>query len=217
MNINKDIHEFLVDTVSVRPTKESIRYGESIPSNKVGKTFETTKYEGFNLVNEYAVSNDKKIILSSNIVTNQNEIIMKSLNEIEVVALKNSRYLINSSEQTIIAEIEDGEIQVLNSANRLVPDEMYKITDYLNSHGVVILTDYNEAEKRNFEYLYNYITGKRISSGFDSIDEVNGKLKVTYGLATGNLDLEGNFIMEPDDEYIPPKNIFARLFNKGRC
>lgn len=214
MNTNKDIQEFLEEKNS---NIQSSKSENNKASNKADKTFEMIKYEGFYLINEYATAKDEKLLLSSNVVNNHKEIIMKSPNEIEVISLKKSRYLINSTEQTIIVEIEDGEVQVLNSTNRLIPDEMYKLTDFLNNNGVVILTGYDETEKRNFEYLYNYITGKRISSGFDSIDEVNGKLKVTYGLATGDLDLEGNFIMEPDEEYIPPKNIFARLFNKGRC
>ncbi len=214
MNTNKDIQEFLEEKNS---NIQSSKSENNKASNKADKTFEMIKYEGFYLINEYATAKDEKSLLSSNVVNNHKEIIMKSPNEIEVISLKKSRYLINSTEQTIIVEIEDGEVQVLNSTNRLIPDEMYKLTDFLNNNGVVILTGYDETEKRNFEYLYNYITGKRISSGFDSIDEVNGKLKVTYGLATGDLDLEGNFIMEPDEEYIPPKNIFARLFNKGRC
>ena len=125
--------------------------------------------------------------------------------------------MINSDEQTLIIEVIDGEVEVLTSASRVEPGTMYKLTEYLNKNGVVVLTNYSKDEKRNFEYLYNYKTGKRISSGFDTIDEINGNLRVTYGLATGNLDLEGNFIMDPVRESIRPQSLFDRWFNKGKC
>lgn len=218
MNINKDIRDFVINSNS-DIAQDVINNFNKIKANdkEAKRTFDTYQYEGFYLVNEYAESKKDKKIISSNVISNEKEIIMRSTDKIEVVTLSSFNYLINSAEQTIIVEIVNGEVEILTSVSRLEPGAMYKLTEYLNKNGLVVLTNYSADEKRNFEYLYDFETGKRISSGFDSIDEINGKLKVTYGLATGDLDLEGNFIMEPDKEDIRPRGFFARIFNKGKC
>lgn len=215
MNINRDVRDYIANSDS-NLAKETMSNLANIKDSNNGakRKFETYQYDGFYLVNEYVEAGKDKQIISSNVISNEKEIIMKSSTGIEVVSLGEINYLINSEEQTLIIEIVNGEVEVLTSVSRLDPGVMYKITEYLNKNGLVVLTDYNKDERRNFEYLYDFKTGKRISSGFDTIDEINGKLKVTYGLATGDLDLEGNFVMEPDKEDIKPKGFFARLFGK---
>lgn len=209
---NGDIRDFITNSDS-NFAKETMGNLVKIKDNSRAKrTFETFQYDGFYLVNEYVESNSSKKIISSNVISNEKEIIMKSSNNIDIVALGEINYLINSGEQTLIIEIVNGEVEVLNSTSGLNTDVMYKVTDYLNKNGLVVLTDYNKDEKRNYEYLYNFKTGRRISSGFDTIDEINGRLKVTYGLANGDLDLEGNFVMEPDKEDVRPKGFFTKLF-----
>lgn len=215
MNINRDVRDYIANSDS-NLTKETMSNLANIKDSNNGakRKFETYQYDGFYLVNEYVEAGKDKQIISSNVISNEKEIIMRSSTGIEVVSLGEINYLINSEEQTLIIEIVNGEVEVLTSVSRLDPGVMYKITEYLNKNGLVVLTGYNKGERRNFEYLYDFKTGKRISSGFDTIDEINGKLKVTYGLATGDLDLEGNFVMEPDKEDIKPKGFFARLFAK---
>lgn len=191
--------------------KDTVKSRKKI-TEKACKTTEKKEYQGFSLTNEYVESQEERKLVSSKIITNQNETIMESTTAIEVIELNDEIYLINSINQTIVIEVVNDEAEIIINVSRTTAAATYKITDFLKNNRVVILTDYNNDEKRNFEYLYDYTTGKRISSGFDSIDEVDGKLKVTYGLATGNLDLDGTFTMEPDEEYIPPKGFFARLF-----
>lgn len=206
--------------ISKSEVSEFLNVNDAVVNNyeTASKKYETCKFNSFYVVDEYVVSGAEKEIISSNVVSDQKEVIMRSNNEIEVVQLSDSNYLLNSSEQTMIIEIVSGEVEVLTSVSRLEPGAMYKLTEHLIKNGVVVLTNYNELEKRNFEYLYDYNTGKRISSGYDTIDEINGKLKVTYGLATGNLDLDGTFVMEADKTTIArPQGFFQKLFNKGKC
>ncbi len=220
MKMNNDIRDFIVNSNSevVQKTINSLNKIKTNGKNdEAERIFNTYQYEGFYLVNEYVKFNEDKKIISSNVISTEKEIIMRSSNEIEIVALSDTNYLINSTEQTLLIEVVLGEIEVLTSVSRLEPGAMYKLTEYLNKNGLVVLTDYSKDEKRNFEYLYDFKTGKRISSGFDTIDEINGKLKVAYGLATGDLDLEGNFIMEPDEEDVRPKGFFARFFKNNKC
>lgn len=220
MNSKREIRNILINSNNEIVDETIAEMGRTKSASKLDKakrTFDTSQFDSFYLVNEYVECGKDKKIISSNIISDQKEIIMRSSDEIEVVLLSKTNYLLNSSEQTMIIEIVDGEVEVLTSVSRLKPGAMYKLTEYLNKNGLVVLTNYSPDEKRNFEYLYDYNTGKRISSGFDTIDEVNGKLKVTFGLATGDLDLDGNFIMEPDEEDLRPQGFFARLFNKGKC
>lgn len=219
MKMNKDIRDFIVNSgndVTQMAMNDIAKIKSKNKEDSAKRSFETYQYDGFYLINEYVESKTEKKIISSNVISSEKEIIMRSTGKIEIINLSDSNYLINSDEQTLIVEVLDGELEVLTSVSRLEPGAMYKLTEYLNTNGLVVLTNYSDDEKRNFEYLYDFKTGKRISSGFDTIDEINGKLKVTYGLATGDLDLEGNFIMEPDEEDIRPQGFFARLFNKGK-
>lgn len=220
MTMNKDIRDFIENSDSNVDINSIIESGVIKARSKddgARKKFETFQYDGFYLVNEYVESASDRELISSNVINNEKELIMRSSSKIEIIKLSDSNYLINSDEQTLIIEVIDGEVEVLTSASRVEPGTMYKLTEYLNKNGVVVLTNYSKDEKRNFEYLYNYKTGKRISSGFDTIDEINGNLRVTYGFATGNLDLEGNFIMDPVRESIRPQSLFDRWFNKGKC
>jgi len=188
----------------------------SIKSDKAKKSIYTYSYGSFYVANEYAVSGTEKILLNSRLMNNDKEEIMSSNDEIKVILLSNKTYLVTSLEKALIIEDFNNEANVLSSVSRSNPGEIYKLSNFLNENGLIVLTDYSNEQKRNFEYLYDFKTGKRISCGFDSIDEVDGKLRVTFGIATGILDLEGNFIMDSIEGYAnKPKTFLDRLFNRS--
>jgi len=195
-----------------RHIKNALNNVKRTRANRSQEIINIIKYNNFQVINKYMTSIDEKILLSSTLMNNNREIIMESASEIKVYLLSDDNFLITSKEQAMIIETINNENIIISSVTRSKPGEMYKISRFLKDRGLIILSDYSNDEQKNFEYLYDFNTGRRISSGFDSIDEINGQLKVTFGLATGNLDLEGNFIMDAEEEYSQTDNVFTRIF-----
>lgn len=208
---NKKTHEI------INPReKTTIKLPKNIIEDKAVIQRDTEEYKGFYIIKEYASSDTDKVLLSSKLTTKSGEKIMESIKEIKVILLNHNFYLFSSLHQVIIAQIEDDDFAVLISVESGQKEPAYKLTRFLKAHNLIVLTDYSKDDKREYEYLYNYATGKKLSSGYDSIDEVNGKLSVTFGIAIGDLDLDGNFILQPSIvEETPKKGLFHRLFSKS--
>ena len=62
--------------------------------------------------------------------------------------------------------------------------------------------------------MFNFKEGKIISSGYDTIEVVNKKIKASYGLADGLLDKDGSFILNGDDEDTKKPSFFKRIFRR---
>lgn len=184
-------------------------------------SFRSSKYDGFQLIEAFYVdeTGEEQVDYAYVVGSNKN-VFMNTLDNgggtIEVLSLDDNHYLLTSSMDALLFRIVSRKPYVLAAVSRNKPGEMYKLTDHLVEKGLIILTNYLPEENRNLQYLYNFSTGKVVSSGYDSIEEKEGKIHASYGLATGYLDEEGNFILQGDEEDLRKPFFLSRLFRREK-
>lgn len=193
----------------------------SLENNGKDLSFRTCKYVGFQLVEAFYIDdNGEEQVDYAYVVGANKNVFMNTLDNgggaIEVLSLDDEHYFLHSSMDALIFRIVSRKPYILASVSRNKPGEMYKLTDYLLEKNLIVLTNYLPEENRNLQYLYNFSSGKVVSSGYDSIEEKNGKIYASYGLATGFLDEEGNFILQGDEEDKKKPFFLTRLFRREK-
>lgn len=177
----------------------------------------TTKYDGFDLV-ETVLANDVDKVLYATVVTPYKNVLFSTLEngegKIEVFEIDEEHFVLSTIKEAMVIRLIDNKPYVLAAVSASMPTTMYKAPNYLVENNLIVLTDYLPDENRNLQYLFNFKEGKIISSGYDTIDIVNKKIRASYGLADGLLDKDGSFILNGDDEDTKKPSFFKRIFRR---
>lgn len=177
----------------------------------------TTKYDGFDLV-ETVLANDVDKVLYATVVTPYKNVLFSTLEngegKIEVFEIDEEHFVLSTIKEAMVIRLIDNKPYVLAAVSASMPTTMYKVPNYLVENNLIVLTDYLPEENRNLQYLFNFKEGKIISSGYDTIEVVNKKIRASYGLADGLLDKDGSFILNGDDEDTKKPSFFKRIFRR---
>lgn len=177
----------------------------------------TTKYDGFDLV-ETVLANDVDKVLYATVVTPYKNVLFSTLEngegKIEVFEIDEEHFVLSTIKEAMVIRLIDNKPYVLAAVSASMPTTMYQAPNYLVENNLIVLTDYLPDENRNLQYLFNFKEGKIISSGYDTIEVVNKKIKASYGLADGLLDKDGSFILNGDDEDTKKPSFFKRIFRR---
>lgn len=177
----------------------------------------TTKYDGFDLV-ETVLANDVDKVLYATVVTPYKNVLFSTLEngegKIEVFEIDEEHFVLSTIKEAMVIRLIDNKPYVLAAVSASMPTTMYKVPNYLVENNLIVLTDYLPDENRNLQYLFNFKEGKIISSGYDTIEVVNKKIRASYGLADGLLDKDGSFILNGDDEDTKKPSFFKRIFRR---
>lgn len=177
----------------------------------------TTKYDGFDLV-ETVLANDVDKVLYATVVTPYKNVLFSTLEngegKIEVFEIDEDHFVLSTIKEAMVIRLIDNKPYVLAAVSASMPTTMYQAPNYLVENNLIVLTDYLPDENRNLQYLFNFKEGKIISSGYDTIEVVNKKIKASYGLADGLLDKDGSFILNGDDEDTKKPSFFKRIFRR---
>ena len=177
----------------------------------------TTKYDGFDLV-ETVLANDVDKVLYATVVTPYKNVLFSTLEngegKIEVFEIDEEHFVLSTIKEAMVIRLIDNKPYVLAAVSASMPTTMYQAPNYLVENNLIVLTDYLPDENRNLQYLFNFKEGKIISSGYDTIEVVNKKIRASYGLADGLLDKDGSFILNGDDEDTKKPSFFKRIFRR---
>ena len=177
----------------------------------------TTKYDGFDLV-ETVLANDVDKVLYATVVTPYKNVLFSTLEngegKIEVFEIDEEHFVLSTIKEAMVIRLIDNKPYVLAAVSASMPTTMYQAPNYLVENNLIVLTDYLTDENRNLQYLFNFKEGKIISSGYDTIEVVNKKIRASYGLADGLLDKDGSFILNGDDEDTKKPSFFKRIFRR---